>query len=127
MLECLIRFGAQAPPISKWARFYYFVHDNIAAFLLESGMSANHMTWHQVTLLHDMAQSGDLAKAKLLLDRGADINALDEEYRSTPLGLAARWGQKEIAVFSPRAGSRSEQSRRIMEHAVGLGAEEGPP
>ena len=99
MLECLMRFGAQVPSISKWARFYYFVHDNIAAFLLESGMSPHHTTWHEVTLLHDMAQSGDIAKARMLLDHGADINAVDEEYRSTPLGLATRWGQKEMAVF----------------------------
>jgi choline dehydrogenase-like flavoprotein len=105
MLECLIRFGAQVPTVSKWGRFYYFVHDNIAAFLLESGMNPKHMTWHQVTLLHDMAQSGEIAKAGLLLDHGADINAVDEEYRSTPLGLAARWGQREMAAFLLKKGA----------------------
>ena len=99
MIDCLMRFGAKVPSISKWARFYYFVHDNIAALLLESGMSPRHMNWHEVTLLHDMAQIGDIAKARMLLDHGADINAVDEEYQSTPLGLAARWGQKEMAVF----------------------------
>jgi ankyrin repeat protein len=31
-----------------------------------------------------------------LLDHGADIDALDKEYQSTPLGLAARWGQREM-------------------------------
>ena len=105
MLECLMRFGAQVPSISKWARFYYFVHENIAAFLLESGMSPHHTTWHEVTLLHDMAQSGDIAKARMLLDHGADINAVDEEYRSTPLGLAARWGQNAMAVFLLERGA----------------------
>ena len=105
MLELLMRFGAEVPAISKWGRFYYFVHDDIASFLLESGMSAKHMSWHQVTLLHDMAQSGDIAKARLLLDDGADINAVDEEYRSTPLGLAARWGQRAMAAILIERGA----------------------
>jgi uncharacterized protein len=39
-----------------------------------------------------MAFTGDLQKVRLLLDHGADIDAIDEEYRSTPLGYAARWG-----------------------------------
>jgi uncharacterized protein len=29
-------------------------------------------------------------------DHGADINAVDEEFRSTPLGFAARWGHYEM-------------------------------
>ncbi len=48
-----------------------------------------------------MAQSGDIAKACVLLGRGADINAIDDEYRTTPLGLAARWGQREDAFVAP--------------------------
>ena len=105
MLECLMRFDAQVPAVSKWARFYYFVHDEIAAFLLENGMRSKHMSWHHVTLLHDMAQSGDIAKAAMLIDHGADINAVDEEYRSTPLGLAARWGQRAMAAFLLERGA----------------------
>jgi ankyrin repeat protein len=99
LLELLMRHGARVPALSKWGRFYYFVHDEIAAFLLESGMSPKHMSWHRVTLLHDMAQSGDIAKARLLIDYGADIDAIDDEYRSTPLGMAARWGQRDMAGF----------------------------
>jgi ankyrin repeat protein len=100
-----MRFGAKVPALSKWGRFYYFVHDEIAAFLLESGMSPNHTTWHRVTLLHDMAQGGDITKAKLLLDHGADVNAVDDEYRSTPLGFASRWGQRAMAAFLLERGA----------------------
>ncbi|HEX5108293.1 MAG TPA: ankyrin repeat domain-containing protein [Vicinamibacterales bacterium] len=99
LLELLMRFGARVPAMSKWGRFYYFRHDDIAAFLLDKGMSSRHMTWHEVTLLHDMAQAGDVKKAALLLDRGADINAIDDEYRSTPLGMAARWGHDRMVTF----------------------------
>ena len=110
MLDLLMRFNAKVPAISKWGRFYYFVHDEIAAFLLESGMSPNHMTWHRVTLLHDMAQSGDIAKARLLLDHGADINAVDEEYCSTPLGIASRWGQRAMAAFLLERGANPNKA-----------------
>ena len=96
MLDLLLKHGAQVPPVSKWGRFYYFKHDDVAALLIKHGMSAQHCTWHEVTLLHDMAQSGDVKKARLLLDHGAVIDAVDNEYRSTPLGLAVRWGHRAI-------------------------------
>ena len=96
LLELLLRFRARVPEMSKWGRFYYFVHDDIAEYLLDAGMSPRHMTWHGVTLLHDMAQSGDVRKARLLLDRGADMDAVDDEYRSTPIGMAARWGRRDM-------------------------------
>ncbi len=105
MLELLMDFGAQVPTLSKWARFYYFVHDDIAAFLLDHGMSARHMSWQGVTLLHDMAQAGDVTKARLLLAHGADIEAIDDEYRATPLGMAARWGRREMVAFLLERGA----------------------
>jgi ankyrin repeat protein len=96
LLEVLLLQGAKVPLMSKWARFYYFKHDDIATFLMERGMSPHHRTWHGVTLLHDMAQNGDLAKARLLLDHGAELDVIEDEYRSTPLGLAARWGRRPL-------------------------------
>jgi ankyrin repeat protein len=105
MLALLIRHGARVPEVSKWGRYYYFKHLDIAAFLLEKGMNPNHMNWQHVTLLHDMAHEGDVSKARLLLDHGADIDPVDEEYRSTPLGLAARWGQQEMVAFLLERGA----------------------
>jgi len=66
---------------------------------MDNGMDAHHMSWQHVTLLHDMAQRDNVPKARLLLDHGADIDAVDEEYRSTPLGLAARWGHSKMVAF----------------------------
>jgi len=106
----LLRYGARVPNVTKWGRYYYFKHDEIAKLLLERGMNPNHMNWHHVTLLHDMAQEGDLAKALLLLDHGAEIDAIDEEYRSTPLGFAARWGQKEIVSLLLSHGADPNKS-----------------
>jgi ankyrin repeat protein len=93
VIAMLIRLGARVPPVSKWAPYYYFKHEATAAFLLEQGMDPNHMNWHRFTLLHHMAAEGELGKARLLLDHGAEIEAVDDEYCSTPLGVAARRGQ----------------------------------
>lgn len=96
VIAMLLRLGARVPPVSKWAPYYYFKHEATAAFLLEHGMDPNHMNWHRFTLLHHMAAEGELAKAKLLLAHGADIEVIDDEYRSTPLGVAARRGQNAM-------------------------------
>jgi ankyrin repeat protein len=96
MVEQLMRYGARVPDVTKWGKEYYFKHYNMAKMLMERGMNPNHMTWHHVTLLHDMAWKGFIDKATLLLDYGADIDPIDEEYRSTPLGMAARWGNRDM-------------------------------
>lgn len=93
MLDLLMSYGATVPVISKWGQFYYFKKNEIASYLLEHGMDPNHHSWQGVSLLHDMAQKGDLQKADLLIKYGANLNTIDDEYQSTPLGIAARWGQ----------------------------------
>lgn len=110
MLALLIRYGARVPDVTKWGRYYYFKHYEIAAFLLHHGMNPNHMNWQHVTLLHDMAQEGDVEKASLLLDYGAAMNSVDEEYRSTPLGFAARWGHKEMVAMLLERGADPNKS-----------------
>ncbi|MGH9766623.1 MAG: ankyrin repeat domain-containing protein [Blastocatellia bacterium] len=105
MLELLMQYGARVPDLSKWGERYYFKHYDIAAFLMEHGMNPNHMNWHRTTLLHDKAYLGDIQKARLLLDHGAGINAVDEEFRSTPLGFAARWGQREMVALLLERGA----------------------
>jgi hypothetical protein len=110
VIELLLRYGAKVPDVSKWCREYYFKHHDIAAFFMDTGMNPNHMSWHHVTLMHDMAQAGDIAKATLLLDHGAEIDPIDEEYRSTPLGLAARWGQQKMVRFLLGRGADPNKS-----------------
>jgi ankyrin repeat protein len=72
---------------------------------MKNGMDPHHMTWHHVTLLHDMAQEGDFQKADLLLRHGTIIDAIDEEYQSTPLGMATRWGQLPMVEFLLKQGA----------------------
>jgi len=110
MLELLMRYGARVPDLSKWGARYYFKHYEIAAFLMENGMNPNHMNWRRFTLLHDMAFTGEVRKARLLLDHGADINAIDEEYQSTPLGYSAHWGKREMVALLVERGADPNKS-----------------
>ena len=99
MIDLLVRYSARVPNVLKWTQYYYFEHEDGAAYMMEKGMDPNTMSWHHVTILHDMAQKGNVNKAELLLRYGADINPIDEEYQSTPLGMAARWGHVEMVKF----------------------------
>jgi hypothetical protein len=36
MIELLVRYGARVPDVSKWGRYYYFKHTEIAKFLPEN-------------------------------------------------------------------------------------------
>lgn len=110
LLKLLMRFGARVPNILKWTQFYYFKFYDSAIFLLENGMDPNVKSWHHVTILHDMAQKNDLPKAELLIKHGADINALEEEYQSTPLGLAVRWGHEEMVAWLLKQGADPNRS-----------------
>ena len=103
MLELLMRYGARVPDISKWAKEYYFKNYESAVFLLENGTNPNHQSWRHVTVLHDLVFKGELRNIQLLLDFGAVINAIDEEYYSTPLGFAAHWGHRDkVALLLER-------------------------
>lgn len=96
MMELLISYGARVPDVTKWCKEYYFKRLDSAEFLLEQGMNPNHMNWREVTLLHDLAFRGDVEKIQLLLEYGVFVDPIDDEYRSTPLGLAARMGHTAV-------------------------------
>ncbi len=105
MIDLLMSSGAKVPDVLKWTQFYYFEHNDGAAYIMEKGMNPNTMSWQHVTILHDMAQKGNIQKAELLLKYGADIEPIDEEYQSTPLGMAARWGNVEMVNYLLKQGA----------------------
>ena len=124
-IAMLLRLGARVPDVSKWAPYYYFKHEATAAFLLENGMNPNHMTWHRFTLLHHMAAEGSIGKARLLLDHGADIDAIDDEY----LFDAARCGGPPRSArargTTARTRRRSHRGGRAVGTSARLGGTEG--
>jgi uncharacterized protein len=99
MIDLLMGHGAKVPNILKWAQFYYFERYDAAKYIMSKGMNPNVMSWHHVTLLHDMAQTGNIQKAELLIKYGAKLDPIEEEYGSTPLGMAARWGHIDMVKY----------------------------
>ena len=68
-------------------------------FLLESGANPNHTNWLGISYLHKEAAAGRLETMKLLIEFGADLEAVDDEFCTSPLGWAARTNQMEVAMF----------------------------
>lgn len=67
--------------------------------LLDHGADPNLTSWLGVSYLHVLASQGNIELAKLLIDRGAIVDIVDDEYCTTPLGWAAKYGQAEMAAF----------------------------
>jgi len=110
LIGLLMSYGAQVPAMLKWAQAYYFEKYDTAAFLMDKGMSPEVKSWHEVRLLHDMAQKGDIPKAKLLVEHGAELDPLEDEYLSTPLGMAARWGHADMVEYLLLRGADPHKS-----------------
>ena len=62
--------------------------------------------------LHVAAEFGQAAAAKLLLDYGADVSALDLENDAIALGWAAFFGRPEVAAVLLAAGSDPNQRNK---------------
>jgi ankyrin repeat protein len=77
----------------------YLVRADALRMLLAHGMSADQMNWQHQTLLHHASTRDDTECAAILLDAGANISARDDEYRSTPLGWAARANKSAMVEF----------------------------
>ena len=105
IIDLLIERGATIPDQSNWAPEYAFKHLDLARRFLENGASPNHCNWLKRTILHHFAYHGELDKVNLLLEFGAEIDPIDMEYQSTPLGFAARGGQVEIVKRLLEAGA----------------------
>ena len=67
--------------------------------LHERGLDLNRANWIGRTFLHSAAEKGDIETARLLLELGADIEAVELDFGGTPLGGAARKGQVEMVRF----------------------------
>ena len=90
--------------------------------LLAAGMDPNDSDWLRVTALHRLAIGSQdhgsdgteyrphLEVMRLFIEAGADLDAKDEEFYSTPLGWAARWGRAEMVTLLLERGARTNLS-----------------
>ncbi len=74
--------------------------------LFQHGMDPSQPDWLLVTPLHHFARNGDLEKAALFIEHGADLHAREEEYCSTPLGWAAKYGTLPMVEFLLNCGAK---------------------
>jgi uncharacterized protein len=78
----------------------------ITEMLFRHGMDPNKPNWLRIAPLHYFAESGDVENAAIFIDHGADLNARDEEFCSTPLGWAARRGKTRMVEFLLQRGAK---------------------
>lgn len=76
-------------------------------YLFSKGMDPSLRNWVGITPLHRFAQRNDVPGATIFLDHGADINARDEQLRSTPLGWAAKYGRVEMVKLLLERGAKT--------------------
>lgn len=77
----------------------------LTEFLFQQGMDARFRNWLGVSPLHVYAARGDIENVGLFLQHGADINVVDEEFHTTPLGFAAKHGKLEMVDFLLQQGA----------------------
>ena len=90
-----------ASRVGVWAKT-----PELTELLFERGMDPSHPDWLHVTPLHQFAGRGDVEKASLFIDRGADLHARDDHNRSTPLGWAAKSGRIATVELLLRRGAK---------------------
>ena len=73
--------------------------------LIGHGHDVNRTDWGGRTLLQAEAANGNLDRAKMLIEFGADLHAIDVQGHTNALGYAARQGQVEMVKFFLEQGA----------------------
>lgn len=101
MFEMFLQRKHPMPRVLTACKTYLYHVPRMTRRLLEHGLDPNLPDWQRRTPLHDLcrpnrAVSNAAGMVRMFLEFGADVNAIDEEDRSTPLGIAAREGNAEL-------------------------------
>lgn len=69
------------------------------------------------TLLHAVAWEGDVEAATILIDAGADLEATDDRYKSTPLGWAVVAGRADVVelLLKQKAVATPSMGKTVVE------------
>jgi uncharacterized protein len=98
LLARLLEAGLRMPDVHTSCQGY-LVNATALRTLLAHGMSPDQMNWQHQTLLHHASAGDNTECARILLDAGAILTIRDDDYRSTPLGWAARVNSPTLAEF----------------------------
>ncbi len=110
MLSMFLQRKHPMPTVLTECKGYLYHVPHMTRQLLEHGLDPNLPDWQRRTPLHDLSKGhrhikDSIELMRLFLEFGADINAVDEEDRSTPLGIAAREGELERVELLLDAGA----------------------
>ena len=78
-----------------------------ARWLFQRGLDPGLRNWLGITRLHRCAERGEIEIAEVCLEFGADINAIETQWGSTPLGWAARHNKTEMAQWLKARGAQT--------------------
>jgi len=112
----LLEAGVRVPPVLTECRSYLWGDPDLLRLLLDSGMDPDLPDWQCATPLHSLCQCDRRGRprphhiecADIFLEAGATLSARDSEYRSTPLGWAARNGLADMVVWLLERGAPVE-------------------
>jgi ankyrin repeat protein len=103
LMELIFRYQpdilARTPDPQAWWSNATPKNPEYARALFKRGLDPNRRNWLGITMLHRCAAKGDIEMAQACLDFGADINATETEWSSTPLGWAVRQRQKPMVEW----------------------------
>ena len=78
----------------------------LTELLFAHGMNPSQPNWLLITPLHQFAREGNVERAALFIDHGADLQARDEDICSTPLGWAAKFGKRTMVELLLSRGAK---------------------
>jgi ankyrin repeat protein len=76
-----------------------------ARWLFQHGLDPRLRNWLGITRLHRCAEKGETEIAAVCLEFGADINAVETQWSSTPMGWAARAGKTAMVRWLLQQGA----------------------
>ncbi len=112
MLNMFLRRSYPLPKVLTECKTYLYHVPHMTRQLLHHGLNPNLPDWQRRTPLHDLSAGirhvEDARELiQLFIDHGADIDAIDEEDQSTPLGIAVREGRTEVVELLLSNGANS--------------------
>lgn len=102
------KIGGYYTPLHKAARVHPSGHADVIKMLLDKGVPVDLLNGHGETALHDAAEWGRIDAMRVLVERGADVNAINPRTHATPLHRACNKKKSDAVEVLIGAGAKLE-------------------
>jgi len=99
--------GADPKRVDAWPLYRAIENPPLLECYLKHGVDPNTADREGKTTLHGLGRFPVAEACRILIKYGADIDARDDVFQSTPLGWAAMFGNSEIAKILLDAGAKT--------------------